>query len=142
MIQVTIKNLHGFITHMGRLKSIDEATSWITDQVQNKSWGKPRGFYPISQLTQEELAQEISRKTKDDLGNDLIEALIEIPDQYTVVTEDKTAEIDLENQNKKDRNVKRESLRGLKGKSLTAAEVKRAVEYLLDILVIDDELIK
>lgn len=74
----------------------DEQTkqNWLATLEKDHAWGKPEGFYLLNELTPEELAQEIERKTQDDLGNDLLVPLIKIPAQYQVVIEDISAEIE------------------------------------------------
>ena len=65
----------------------------LNEKLQTNLWGKTAGLYPLSQLTPDELAQEISRVTQDELGNDLLEPMVEIPAQYTVEITDITQEL-------------------------------------------------
>jgi len=66
----------------------------LNEKLLTGIWGKPHGLYPMSQLTPEELAQEISRVTEDNLGDPLLDPLIEIPAQYTIEITDITAEVE------------------------------------------------
>lgn len=91
MIKVSISR-NNQVTNQGTFASQLEADAWLAQEESNKSFGKPAGFYPISQLSQEELAQEISRKVVDEFGNE-IEPIVEIPAQYSVVISDISAEI-------------------------------------------------
>lgn len=93
MILIEVKNLQGQVTHGAKLKTQEDVDNWIANQASVGAWGKSSGFYPISKLTPEELAQEISRKTVDDFGNLLTEPLIEIPAQYTIEQTDITSQI-------------------------------------------------
>lgn len=57
------------------------------------AFGKKAGEYLINELTELELSSEITRRT-DEMGN----ILISIPNQYEVVIEDLTTQIEIENQ--------------------------------------------
>ena len=95
MIKVVIKT-NGVQSHFAHFENQQEADAWIQDCVEGNYWGKKAGFYPISKLSEEELTQEISRKEVDELGNSLMDVLIEIPDQYIVETQDITAQVEEE----------------------------------------------
>lgn len=90
MFQIIVKNQQNTQTYGGQFQLLSNANNWIAQQREKKSWGKTLGFYPLSQLSEAELAQELSRQTIDGLGNPLSEPLIEIPDQFTVEITDIT----------------------------------------------------
>lgn len=92
MIKVSISR-NNQVTNQGTFASQLEADAWLAQEEANKSFGKPAGFYPISQLSPEELAQEISRKEVDELGNP-IEVMVEIPAQYSVAISDISLEVE------------------------------------------------
>lgn len=84
MFKVIIKNLSNIETHSATFSTMELATEWIAQQRLFMSWGKVTGFYPISFLSINELASEISRQTVDIDNQPLYEPMIEIPDQFTV----------------------------------------------------------
>jgi hypothetical protein len=96
MIKINIKK-NNLITHGATFENTDLSNAWIEEGRANKFWGKPSGFYPISQLTEEELFQEISRKTTDEEGNPLFETMVEIPDQFSIEIIDITDEVNEQN---------------------------------------------
>lgn len=120
------------------------ALKWKQDLSENKSWGKPAGFYPISQLSQDELAQEISRKTVNADGNQLLEPLVEIPAQFEVVIEDITAQVEAEKTKekaKKDARVLRiTNLKAINWAQVNSiAEIKEIVKHLVDENLKDEQ---
>lgn len=78
MKKVVVKDLDGIETH-GAIK--EDPTAWISECVENNIWGKKAGEYPLSQLSESELAQEISRKTHTE-AVELEDPLIELPEQF------------------------------------------------------------
>lgn len=132
------------VTNQAHFQTQAEADAWLAQEEANKSFGKPAGFYPISQLSQEELAQEISRKEVDELGNPLMEVMVEIPAQYLVSTEDITAQVEAEKAKKdkkqKDRGDRVTSLKAIDlTKNLSATQVETIVKLLVIELLKDEE---
>jgi hypothetical protein len=77
-----IKN--GVQTHGAEFPTEQEALDWL-NQVKNKPskpFGKVAGIYPISKLSQEEIATAIQSIPADEVNG--IEEMAEIPDQFSV----------------------------------------------------------
>ena len=94
MLKITIKNLNNIMTHGGTFNSQEELDNFKNECITRNLWGKAAGFYPLNELTQVELEQEISRTTDED-GN----TSVEIPAQYTIEITDISSQVAQENTN-------------------------------------------
>lgn len=92
MIRVKIKNLSQVVTHQADWLTQQDADNWINQIKQTGIWGKVAGEYPLSQLSQTEIATEISRREVDEFKQPLPEPLVTIPDQFTIEQTDVTSE--------------------------------------------------
>lgn len=91
MFKVSILK-NGVVSAGAQFESEIQANVWISQCESVKAWGKPAGKYRLSELSEVELAQEISRITENEFGP-LMEPLISIPAQYTIQIVDITAEL-------------------------------------------------
>ena len=91
MLKVVIKK-NGIESAGAQFETQAEADAWLQKGKAGRWWGKPAGFYPLSQLSESELAQEISRITENEMGP-LMEPQIEIPSQYSFEITDITQEL-------------------------------------------------
>jgi len=64
----------------GYKSTMEELNAWVEQTAATGMWGKKAGEYPLSQLSESELAQEISRKTHTE-AIELVDPLIELPEQ-------------------------------------------------------------
>lgn len=136
MIKISISR-NNQVTNQANFQTQAEADAWLAQEVANKSFGKPAGFYPISQLSPEELAQETSRKEVDELGNPLMEVMVEIPAQYSVATEDITAQVEAEKakeaQKKADRSNRVVNLKSIDwSKNLSNVQMQAILKALVE----------
>lgn len=89
-IVINVKNKNNVYLDNSVFETIDEANLWIESCKIKNLYGKSAGFYSELELKQDELEQEISRKTEYDI------TLIEIPDQVIFESIDLTAKVDEE----------------------------------------------
>lgn len=88
MIKINIKNKQtNQITNSATFNNETEKNLWLNEHINKNSFGKKAGFYSHANLTINELSQEISREI--DINGD---TLVQIPDQYEIITEDITIE--------------------------------------------------
>lgn len=140
MKKVIIKDLSGKITHGA--EDLDPS-AWIAECKEKNLWGKKAGTYKASELSDDELITAITFINTDENGNLLEDALVTIPDQYTIEVVDISAEIadkkakDLAKaQAKKDRIA---ALKGIAWPSVdTVAELKVIVKLLVDETLKDE----
>lgn len=92
MIKVSITR-QGVITNQAQFDTQAEAEAWQSSVAATGAFGKTVGAYPLSQLSEQELATEISRQELDAEGQPLMEPLVTIPDQFSVSFEDISAEL-------------------------------------------------
>ena len=94
MIKVSVLK-NGIETNGAKFETQELATAWINECKANGAWGKAAGSYSLMSLSEQELASEISRVTSLD-GS----ILVTIPDQFTVVQTDITAQVNAEHAQK------------------------------------------
>lgn len=80
-------------------QSEQELNQWIESISLTNAWGKPAGWYPITELTEEELATEIERREVESFSTTSVE--VRIPAQYQIEITDITAEIEAQKQMQK-----------------------------------------
>lgn len=87
------------VAQVARFETDESMQGWLQMLATTYAWGKPAGEYKLSELSQDELAQEISRRETDDFGNNLLELMITIPAQYSIEITDVTAQLEQEKVN-------------------------------------------
>lgn len=95
MIKVSITR-QGVITNEAQFPNQAEAEAWFNEVAATGAFGKLAGQYMLSQLSEAELATEISRVTEQEILGQivpLIQPLITIPDQFAVSYTDISAEV-------------------------------------------------
>ena len=92
-ISITKNNV---ITNQAQFETEESVHTWLKNQQDNKSFGRNSGEYNINELTEQELLTEISRKPLLDLSGNEIGTLVTIPNQYEVIIEDVTQQLQLQ----------------------------------------------
>lgn len=87
------------IVHVANFKNLEESQLWKKEVEESTYFGKPAGWYPINELTQEELATELERREVESFSTTTIE--VRIPDQYQIEITDITAEVEAQKQMQK-----------------------------------------
>lgn len=133
MFIATVTHKNG-INGSGYKNTMNELNAWIEHTTKMGMWGKPAGEYPLSQLSELELAQEISRKEVDEMGNLLMDPLVTIPAQYSIEITDITAEVEQEKEDQEAQNYLKETdwitLRHIREKALKIKTSLTEEEYL------------
>lgn len=88
MYKVNIKR-NNVLTNVGQFESLEEANAWLLECKNNRSFGKPAGYYSEFELTKEEkkTATEIKESTEFIPYKQYL-----IPDQFQIETMDITEE--------------------------------------------------
>lgn len=146
MIKLIFKKLDG--TKIAEAKSTDHDSmeqfeKWKETCIRQDNFGKKAGTYPASQLTDDELITAITFINTDENGNLLEDALVTIPDQYTIEVVDISAEIaDKKSKDLAKAQAKKDRVAALKGIAWpsvdTVAELKAIVKLLVDETLKDE----
>ena len=127
MKKVNIK-IDGKVVQHAIFKDDETMNTWLALLNKDHAWGKPERWVNAEE---EDVSKAIEQRTvPTDLG-DYTE--YKLASEYEVEIVDGTSEVEAEKAIKAAKEAKRAELVALKGKSLTAAEVKKAVELLIEI---------
>lgn len=123
----------GVIVNQGIFKSDQEIDVWLENEKRNNCFGKPDRWVREDHLSMqsEDVSKAIGQLTEDDNGKEF--QVYRFAAEYEVEIIDITAEVDAEKTIKAAKESKKAELVALKGRSLTAAEVKQAVELFIEI---------
>lgn len=128
MKKVNIKKDNKTVQH-AIFKDDETMNTWLELLNKDHAWGKPDRW--VRDISDEDVSKIIGQLTEDDNGKEY--QVYHFAAEYEVEIIDITSEVEAEKVIKAAKEAKKAELVALKGKSLSAAEVKQAVELFIEI---------